>query len=104
MRRVGTASSTTPALGDRLPWCWRLRQPFWHRASGRPDGRLWPARVGWFLRLAALVVVEVVALLVLLAVVANVVIPLAAPPTAPPMPTVPRGALRDCPRLVPGCR
>jgi hypothetical protein len=46
----------------------------------------------------------VVALIALIILVANVVIPLAAPTPGAPTPTVPAGALRDCPRLVPGCR
>src|SRR5919199_1655968 len=104
MRPAATASSTTPVSGDRLPCCWRLRQPFWRRASGPPERpRLGPstARLGPLLRVAALVLVEIVVLVALIVLAANVLIPLAAPPAAPPTPFIPPGALRDCPGLVP---
>jgi hypothetical protein len=56
------------------------------------------------LRVAAIVLVELVGLVALLLFAANVVIPLAAPPPNLPTPTLPLDALRDCPRIVPGCR
>ncbi len=56
------------------------------------------------MRTAVIVVVEVVALVGLLIFAATVAIPLAAPPPNRPTPTVPPGALLDCPRAVPGCR
>jgi hypothetical protein len=54
-------------------------------------------------RVALLVGLEVVVLLALLVVAATVAIPLAAPPPSLPTPTLPLGALRDCPVAVRGC-
>ena len=56
------------------------------------------------MRVAAIVVLEVVVLVALLIFAANIAIPFAAPPPNRPTPTVPPGALVDCPRSVPGCR
>jgi len=48
--------------------------------------------------------VELLVLVALIILAATVVIPFAAPPTGSPTRGVPAGALRDCPRQVPGCR
>ena len=54
-------------------------------------------------RLALLLIVEVALVLGLL-VGAAALIPHVAPPSGVPTPTVPPGALWDCPHTVPGCR
>jgi hypothetical protein len=56
------------------------------------------------MRIAMIVVFEVVTLVALLVFVATVAIPFASPPPNRPTPTAPTGALLDCPRSVPGCR
>jgi hypothetical protein len=55
------------------------------------------------LRVALLIAVEVIVLLMLLVFAANVAIPWAAPPPIQATPTVPEGALRDCPPTLRGC-
>jgi hypothetical protein len=54
-------------------------------------------------RLALVVILEVVALAALLVFAATVAIPLAAPPPSLSTPTIPQGALRDCPVALRGC-
>ncbi len=94
-----------PASGHHLPCCSALPQPSWRRASGRTvKPTQSSARVRAEVRLAAIILVELLVLVALIILAATVVIPLAAPPTASPTPGVPAGVLRDCPRLVPGCR
>jgi hypothetical protein len=56
------------------------------------------------MRIALIVLLEVVALVALLVFAANVAIPFASPPPNRPTPTLPSGALIDCPRAAPGCR
>jgi len=55
------------------------------------------------MRVVLFVVVEVVVLVGLLIFAATIAIPIAAPPPNQPTPTVPAGALSDCPVRVPGC-
>jgi hypothetical protein len=56
------------------------------------------------MKAAAVALIGLVAALAVLVLVANVVIPFAAPPPNRPTPTIPAGALLDCPRAVAGCR
>ena len=77
------------------------RQAFGHvarelGARGMPE---WATHV----RVALVVGVEVAVLLGLLVFAATIAIPIAAPPPNRPTPTVPEGALRDCPIAVRGC-
>jgi hypothetical protein len=54
-------------------------------------------------RVALIVAVEVLGLVALLVFAATVAIPWAAPPPNLPTPTVPQGALPDCPPGLRGC-
>jgi hypothetical protein len=54
-------------------------------------------------RVALIVIVEVTALVALLLFAAHVAIPLAAPPPTLATPTIPQGALHDCPPVLRGC-
>jgi len=54
-------------------------------------------------RVTLIVAVEVLGLVALLVFAATVAIPWAAPPPNLPTPTVPQGALRDCPPGLRGC-
>jgi hypothetical protein len=54
-------------------------------------------------RLLVIVVLELVAIVGLLVFAATVAIPLASPPPNLPTPTLPAGALRDCPPGLRGC-
>jgi hypothetical protein len=55
------------------------------------------------MRVVVLIVIEVVVLVGLLIFAATIAIPIAAPPPNQPTPTVPAGALKDCPLGVRGC-
>lgn len=55
------------------------------------------------MRVTLIVAVEVLGLVALLVFAATVAIPWAAPPPNLPTPTVPQGALRDCPPGLRGC-
>ena len=56
------------------------------------------------MRVALLVLLEIVGLVALLIFVATIAIPFAAPPPTRPTPTPPPGVFLDCPHSVPGCR
>jgi hypothetical protein len=56
------------------------------------------------MRVALLVVLEIVGLVALLIFAATIAIPFAAPPPTRPTPTLPPGVFLDCPHSVPGCR
>jgi hypothetical protein len=55
------------------------------------------------MRVVVLIVIEVIVLVGLLVFAATIAIPIAAPPPNQPTPTLPVGALHDCPVGVPGC-
>jgi len=55
------------------------------------------------MRLTLIVVVEVLLVVGALVFAATVAIPIAAPPPNLPTPTLPIGAVRDCPVALPGC-
>ncbi|HET6316188.1 MAG TPA: hypothetical protein VFG86_07005 [Chloroflexota bacterium] len=55
------------------------------------------------MRVALIALVEVVGLVALLVFAATVAIPWAAPPPSSPTPTIPFGALHDCPPFLHGC-